>query len=153
MAHLGWKEFGLFWQKKCHVNHWTYMVHSWPSWKIAHESLHESHSTVGTTLFWLREWQVFIVIVSLGHSMWLMVLMFINHFLEVRVCTAPNHKNSKFWSFAPLWDSKRQGCYSFPLKVWRLDQKFQLPARKFKFHWCWCLLQSREQTILVICDK
>ena len=87
--------------KKCHVNHWTYMVHSWPSWKIAHESLHESHSTVGTALFWLRERQVFIVIVSLGHSMWLMVLMFI----------------------------------------------------KFKSHWCWCLLQSRAQTVLVICDK
>ena len=51
--------------------------------------------------------QVLIVIITLGHSMWPMILCFTNEFLEVRVCIAPNYKNSKLWGLAPLWDSKR----------------------------------------------
>ena len=83
-----------------------------------------SKAWVGTSLspnpltFWLRGEikrylhsllykQVLIVIITLGHSMWPMILCFTNEFLEVRVCIAPNYKNSKLWGLAPLWDSKR----------------------------------------------
>ena len=51
--------------------------------------------------------QVLIVIITLGNSMWPMILCFTNEFLEVRVCIAPNYKYSKLWGLAPLWDSKR----------------------------------------------
>ena len=51
--------------------------------------------------------QVLIVIITLGNSMWPMILCFTNEFLEVRVCIAPNYKNSKLWGLAPLWDLKR----------------------------------------------
>lgn len=83
--------------KKCHANCWTavmqkvmYIVHSWPSWKIGHDSV--NCLTVGTTLLLGRERQV---------------LLLTNKFLELRVCTAPNYKDSKFWGLALLWDSKR----------------------------------------------
>ena len=57
--------------------------------------------------------QVLIVIITLGHSMWPLILLFTNEFLEVRVCTASNYKNSKLWGLALPWDSKSKSMICF----------------------------------------
>ena len=41
----------------------------------------------------------------------------------------------------------------FLVKVWRLNKKVQSLVRKFKSHWCPCLLQSRPWTLPVIVHK
>ena len=50
--------------------------------------------------------QVLILIITLGHSTWPLILSFTNEFLEVRVCTASKYKDSKLWGVALPWDPK-----------------------------------------------
>ena len=90
----------------CHAKghvHGTFLVKlkDWP-WQLVWELFKSWHC-----ICWGERRQVFIVTITLAHSMWPMILLFSNEFLEVRVCTAPNYKNSKFWGLALPWDSKR----------------------------------------------
>ena len=63
--------------------------------------------------------QMLILIITLGHSMWPLILLFTNEFLEVRVCTASNYKDSKLWGVALPWDSRSTNIICF--HSWRGD--------------------------------